>query len=84
MIAGFTCAVDILSQSMMQLSVPDRLRGRAMGGWVVAVGAGPIGHLELGLLIATFSVATGLAINGTALVLVGLVALAGLPRLRRL
>ena len=33
-ISGLITAWDVLTQSMMQLCVPDHLRGRAMGAWV--------------------------------------------------
>ena len=39
-----TCS-DVLTQSMMQLSVPNKLRGRAMGSWILAVvGPGKRGY----------------------------------------
>ncbi len=41
---------DILQQTVMQMSVPDAERGRAMGYWVASLGFGPIGHVELGAL----------------------------------
>ncbi len=55
-IAALATASDVLTQSMMQLSVPDRLRGRAMGAWVFAIGAAPLGHLEIGALAASVGV----------------------------
>ena len=68
---------DILSQSMMQLSVANELRGRAMGIWVLALGFGPLGHLELGMLSSSFGLQYGLLLNGIILlviaILVGLV-----------
>src|SRR5262249_58775002 len=33
---------DLLAQSLMQLSVPAALRGRAGGAWVVAIGLAPL------------------------------------------
>lgn len=75
---------DILSQSMMQLSVPNELRGRAMGIWVLALGFGPLGHLELGALSSHFSLTMGLAINGAILILISLAVLMLVPRIRRL
>lgn len=76
LVAGFASATDILVQAMLQLSVPDHLRGRSMGAWVVALGMGPFGHLELGILISWFGTAIALGINGVILVLTGLLALA--------
>ena len=80
------CAVasDVLTQSMMQLSVPGALRGRAMGAWQVAVGFSPIGHLEMGLLAGAVGTAGALLLNGAALVLVAIGAGAASRRLREM
>jgi MFS family permease len=83
-VAALAAASDVLTQSMMQLSVPDRLRGRAMGAWVFAIGAAPLGHLEMGALAASIGVSTALGINGTALVLVAILATVVAPALRKL
>ena len=80
------CAVasDVLTQSMMQLSVPSALRGRAMGAWQVAVGFSPIGHLEMGLLAGAVGTGGALLLNGAALVLVAIGAGAASRRLREM
>ena len=80
------CAVasDVLTQSMMQLAVPGALRGRAMGAWQVAVGFSPIGHLEMGLLAGAVGTAGALLLNGAALVLVAIGAVAASRRLREM
>ena len=46
-VAALATAADVLTQSMMQLSVPDRLRGRAMGAWMFAIGSAPLGPLVM-------------------------------------
>jgi len=74
----------VLTQSMMQLSVPDHLRGRAMGFWVFAIGWAPVGHLEMGSLSVMLGVDTALLINGAALISVGVIATIAVPRLRKL
>lgn len=84
MIAVFASASDILVQSMMQLAVPTDQRGRAMGAWVVALGLGPLGHLELGLLISFFGTALALYFNGVALLLIGVVGLLCVPSVSRI
>ena len=84
LIALFAAATDILVQSMMQMCVADHLRGRAMGAWVLALGAGPIGHLELGLIVAWSGAVVGLALNGAALIVCGAAVFGFMSRLRRL
>ena len=75
---------DLLAQSLLQLSVPHRLRGRAGGAWVVAIGLAPLGQIQIGALASLFGVSAALGASG-----LGLVALAGatallFPRLRAL
>lgn len=75
---------DILSQIMMQLSVANALRGRAMGIWVLALGIGPLGHLELAFLTSTIGMTGGLLANGFVLIMIAILVTIGVPRLRRL
>ena len=79
-ICAATC--DILSQSMLQLSVSNALRGRAMGIWVLALGFGPLGHLELGTIAESMGLTTGLLINGCALIVIACITGVAVPRLR--
>ncbi len=74
-------AIDVLSQSMMQLIVPDRLRGRAMGTWIFAIGIAPLGHLELGFLAEIVQADTALVINGVGLVCIGLIIIFFAPKI---
>jgi MFS family permease len=77
-------AVDILHMVLLQHSVANELRGRAMGAWVVGCGVAPVGHLESGYLAGVIGASLALLCNGIALiVLAGAFALC-LPRLRRL
>lgn len=83
-VAAMATSSDVLTQSMMQLSVPDRLRGRAMGCWVFAIGWAPFGHLEMGSLAAWLGVSGALSVNGCALIAVGILVAVSVPRLRKL
>jgi len=75
---------DLLAQSLLQLSVPPHLRGRAGGAWVVAIGFAPLGQLQIGALASLFGVSAALGASGLALVaLAGATALL-YPRLRAL
>ena len=75
---------DLLAQGLMQLSVPARLRGRAGGAWVAAIGLAPLGQLQIGALASLFGVSIALGTSGLGLVaLTGAAALA-YPRLLRL
>jgi hypothetical protein len=74
---------DLLAQSLLQLSVPGHLRGRAGGAWVVAIGLAPLGQLQIGALASLFGVSFALGASGLALaVLAGSTALL-FPRVKR-
>ena len=77
-------ASDVLTQSMVQLSVPNHLRGRAMGAWTLAIGSAPLGHLEMGALIVWLGLGGALMTNGAALIIVALLTTVLVPRLRKL
>ena len=83
-VAAMATASDVLTQAMLQLSVPNALRGRAMGAWTLAVGVSPAGQLEMGFLVGALGLGGAFAANGAALAAVGLAAALFLPRLRRL
>lgn len=75
-------AFDVLQQTLIQMAVPDEQRGRAVGIWVLSIGSAPLGHLEMGLLIALLGVPGALAINGAVTVLAALTLLARVPGYR--
>lgn len=66
--------VDALEWIMLQSSVPDRLRGRALGGWNLAVGFGWVGPVILGGVADVAGVQAALTAFG--LLLIGVAATA--------
>jgi hypothetical protein len=74
--------VDLLAQSLMQLSVPPHLRGRAGGAWVVAIGLAPVGQLQIGALASLFGVSIALGASGLALIALAAITAALFPRIR--
>ena len=83
-VSGLAVASEILTQSRMQLGVANRLRGRAMGVWVLAIGVAPAGHIEMGALAVSIGVSGALFANGAVLVAIGVFIALAVPRLRRL
>jgi len=77
-------ATDILHMVLLQYSVANEQRGRAIGAWVVGCGTGPVGHLEIGYVAAIAGARLALLCNGLALIVLAGVMALGLPRLRRL
>ena len=84
LVNGMGALSDILSQSLVQSVVPNEFRGRAMGSWTLAVGMGPLGHLQVGALAATFGVTFALATHGIGLLVLAAGSLVLFPRFRRL
>ena len=77
-------ATDILHHALMQFSVSNQERGRAMGSWIIGIGAAPLGQLEGGYLADATNARIALLVNGAALVTLALLMGVILPRLRRL
>jgi MFS family permease len=77
-------ATDVLHQTLLQVSVANEQRGRAMGSWIIGTGIAPVGHLEVGSLASFTSVHLALLVNGLALMLLTLGMAVGVPRLWRL
>jgi predicted MFS family arabinose efflux permease len=75
---------DVLHQTLLQYSVSNEQRGRAMGAWVVGVGTAPVGQLQVGYLAGLTSAQVALSVNGLALVGLAVVLAIGIPRLRQL
>ncbi len=82
-VGASAAASDAMNWTLLQLNVPDEMRGRAVGAWVFAIGFGWTGHLGLGALGDMFGVQWALAGAGIMLILTALVVLAASPGLRR-
>ena len=82
-VGASAAAFDAMQWTLLQLNVPDEMRGRAIGAWVFAIGFGWIGHLGLGAVGEVFGVQWALAGAGIVVIATGLVALAVSPGLRR-
>lgn len=74
---------DLLAQSLLQLSVPRDLRGRAGGAWVVAIGLAPLGQLQIGALASLFGVSVALGASGLALAILAAATALLFPRVKR-
>jgi MFS family permease len=60
-----------ISFSIVQLTVPDNLRGRVVSIYMVALrGGGPIGALVAGAFADVFTASSVMAINGLVLTLI--------------
>jgi MFS transporter, DHA1 family, staphyloferrin A biosynthesis exporter len=74
---------DLQAQSLLQLSVPKELRGRAGGAWVVAIGLAPLGQLQIGALASLFGVSVAFGTSGVALTILAVATGLLFPRVKR-
>ena len=73
---------DLLQQTLLQLAVSEDQRGRAVGVWVLGIGSAPVGHLEMGTLVAALGAPSALMVNGLAVVVCALVLVTSAPLYR--
>jgi len=83
-VGASAAAFDAMQWTLLQLNVPDEMRGRAVGAWVFAIGFGWIGHLGLGAVGEAVGVQWTLAGAGLLVIATGIVVLATSPALRRI
>ena len=82
-IGAMAAMVDALERIMLQASVPDRLRGRALGGWHLAIGFGWVGPIILGAVADVAGVRWALTVFGLLLIAVAAGAVVVARPLRR-
>ena len=75
---------DVLHQSLLQLSVPNEQRGRAMGSWIVGIGSAPFGQLQIGYISGSVGPQISLIVNGAILIISAVIMGSASPKLRRL
>ena len=81
-VGAMAAAFDAMQWVLLQQYVPDHMRGRAIGGWVFAIGFGWVGYLALGAVAESVGVQWALAATGALVVVTGLTAAAVAPKLR--
>jgi MFS family permease len=81
-IGAMAGAFDAVQHTMLQLSVTEQQRGRAMGIWHMSVGFGPVGSLLIGAVAAAIGAQLAVTVNGAAIVAVFLLVVLLVPRLR--
>jgi predicted MFS family arabinose efflux permease len=74
-------ATDVLHQTLLQSSVANEQRGRAMGSWIIGTGIGPVGHLEVGSVASLTNAHLALLANGLALIILTVGMAVCIPRL---
>ena len=82
-VGASAAAFDAMQWTLLQLNVPDDMRGRAVGAWVFAIGFGWVGHLGLGAVAEIAGVQWALALAGLSVILTAMIALAASKELRK-
>jgi MFS family permease len=82
-VGASAAAFDAMQWTILQLNVPDDMRGRAVGAWVFAIGFGWIGHLGLGAVAEFAGVQWALVGAGLSVIATGIVAFVVSPGLRK-
>jgi predicted MFS family arabinose efflux permease len=82
--AVFTSLFMISAMTVMQLEVPDDLRGRVMGIHSITYSLMPLGGLMLGAIATASSIVTAVVIGATAFLLITCAVATFRPALRRL
>jgi len=83
-VGASAAAFDAMQWTLLQLNVPDEMRGRAVGAWVFAIGFGWIGHLGMGAVAEAVGVQTALAGAGIFVVITGILVYFFSPSMRRI
>ena len=83
LVSGMAALSDVFSQSLMQMAVPNELRGRAMGAWSMAIGTMPLGAVAIGGLATAIGVSPAVVISGLAAAALAVGSFVLLPDLRR-
>jgi len=83
-VGASAAAFDAMQWTLLQLNVPDDMRGRAVGAWVFAIGFGWIGHLGMGAAAEVVGVQTALAGAGIIVVITGITLYVFSPSMRRI
>ena len=73
---------DAMQWTLLQTSVPDEMRGRAVAAWVFAIGFGWIGHLTLGAIAEGAGVRWALVASGCMLLVTGVAGTLAFRRIR--
>lgn len=64
--------VDVLEQTAIQAAAGRHARGRAAGLWVISLGFGPVGVLEIGVLAEFWGARAAQAVNGGLMLVFGM------------
>ena len=83
MVGAAASMFDAMQWTLLQANVPDRLRGRVIGGWVFAIGFGWVGHLSMGAVGELIGVRWALGGAGLVVAVTSLFVLVISPLLRR-
>ena len=83
-IAACTSTVMVLTQSIIQEFIPDTMRGRAMGAYMMTWGLMPLGSLPLGAIAGSFGTPMAMMVGGLVASALAVTMLILRPEVRRI
>jgi MFS family permease len=83
LVGAMAAAFDTMQHTMLQLSVAEIHRGRAMGIWQLSIGFGPVGSIATGAIAAVLGAPDAVTINAAAIVVIFLLLMLFARRLRQ-
>tara|TARA_A100001037_G_scaffold194751_1_gene174317 strand:+ start:26526 stop:27746 length:1221 start_codon:yes stop_codon:yes gene_type:complete len=83
-LSGMTAVSDVYSQSIIQKSVSNEFRGRAMGAWNLAIGFQIFGNLEIGYIASLLGAGMSLIIHGIGLIMLGIICMLFLKNIKKI
>ena len=81
-VGACSAVFDSLQWTLLQLNVPEDMRGRAIGGWTFVIGFGWIGHILIGAAAEFLGISQALFLAGSCVSISGLLLFLFLRRLR--
>ena len=82
-VGAVAAAFDTMQHTLLQLSVADEQRGRAMGMWMLSIGFMPVGSIAIGAIAALVGAQLAVSINGVVIIATFVILAMFVSRLRR-
>ncbi len=84
LVGAMAATFDAMQWTLLQANVPDSMRGRAIGGWIFAIGFGWLGHIAMGVVGEAVGVRWAIGGAGLVVIATSLLVLVASQRIRRL
>ncbi len=83
LVGAMAATFDAMEWTLLQVNVPDDMRGRVIGSWVFAIGFGWLGHVAMGAVGEAVGVRWAIGGAGLVVIATSMIAAVISPTLRR-